>query len=1426
MIGQPQNTDIETGTDDHGTRTLTLKNNITVNGHVFTPSYVFKFVPRSGEIKSPQISSLTEPNVVEIPVDSWDQDSLESAFRKVTIANKLLYPRFVRTSMQPEKYQVQALADMRASIEARGSCLVVMATGSGKTPVAFWANNELLTDIRKTEPHKGVFLFIVNNKVILGEAEEKLVGDGTEKNKGLFGDKYSASRIYDSEYNPNGDFIFCSVASLARDNRTSRLIKDLINQGKHIAGVVVDETHHLPAEEARIVFSQIEEASIKNQWNTVPYGFTATDIRPDKQSLLPFFGGVVAYEFNIVDGWNQGYLVPVDYLASYDTVTPYLNPSGLVDASSLQGLSKKEIFYGEYRFHELLEKYQIVTSQKPYNASLFVCPEVEKAEALAKYFRNHGIQAVALHGNTNQQKFDDYYYAFKHGKWPKDSTYSEEPIPECIMAVDLFREGTDAPRINNLFLFDDTNSIIRYMQSIGRGERPWEGKTHLTIVDTVGCIGKMHLMHYLFGMAGKSRSETTSLGAGKEGGSSSQGTRIHPATLESSLSGMRFDSKLSETLKRNLDNIPTTLEMRYGSYPNIPTREKLLLDKFIAKYAEFSSEAELREYLLTVTENLESPGGMPGDDIVEFRRRFKKVFYDECYNLGHPDTIFYTSRSSIIFHRLASIVSELNPEFNLEKLYTLLPEFDKNLKGKIDQCAANLKVLRQYVFRGQSQTDVLKYLIKNIPPGRLSRDVQIELLACEYEINTGELPFSISWAEGQRAEYDTRNLQDNVRVSSKSRYALTANVESQNVMIESYLACPQIHNSGLSRDDFYLPRNQFVNRLLDLNLIQISTDDRRFFQTLDRYTTQYHEAAVNKQVQLSALRGNLKNLLSNETIDIDPRKLTDTRAGQLLEASNKIDKALIALGPAVTDDDREIRHYLDVILEEAGVIRKRDLSELGISGVELIFARGKSDKCSIGIRAKGLNAEDLAVGVKEDFAGNKMVCLYNAKTLHSGLVGYSNLQEFYKTLPPLQISTIINQVISTVQYLGEQHGGNLTILIPVDQSGETFFADLNAAFLAYPDTQDWNVVGLIDTICERGLKFQYRTVSGSRIDLSPRDLGTNRRKLKLDGNGMANNFAYLILSVLDFRNNVLPGWEDTQKRLAGYDVENCSPLECKALHYLIEKIQTQIDKPVTGFHRRNFLIKLFDLLGRYSVDPMNKRQLMISATYHIASEKVWEGHKSDVQSLLVEYSRVLNHLKESDTELIDQNLHNRVEQVCEQIVTRFFDTKFLPGTLDLGDIKSLSRSLQEECNKLLQHHKEQQQSLAPKTTNIKPVDSAAVVDRPPNTGRFTPPLFNSDGKVILWMTRGKRTSKGLRGKPDTYTWVAHWDPGCVKLRESETTIQTNTDGVPFKSFRMCSCSPPFRNITNTIEGVNLKNKRRLSDEQIEEINRDLNATPD
>lgn len=346
----------------------------------------------------------------------------------------------------PRPHQAKILEALTSQREVHGHHrnLVVAATGTGKTIVAG-------LDYKRLKAQAGdlKLLFVAHRKEILDQARRsfrEILGDPN------FGETYVGG------LKPNQwDHVFASVQSL-----NSFGIEQLA--ADHFDVVIVDEFHHAEAKSYRSLLEYVEPREL--------VGLTATPERADGVNVSSFFDGRIAAELRLWDALDEDLLVPFHYFGVHDDV----DVSGIewkrggYDLTGLENIYTGNDARAEIVLSELQDKVIDVASIR----ALGFCVSVEHAVYMAKFFTDHGIPSVALHGKTSTTEREDA------GRRLIDRDIS------CIFTVDLFNEGVDIPEVDTVLFLRPTESATVFLQQLGRGLRRCEGKSVLTVLDFVG----------------------------------------------------------------------------------------------------------------------------------------------------------------------------------------------------------------------------------------------------------------------------------------------------------------------------------------------------------------------------------------------------------------------------------------------------------------------------------------------------------------------------------------------------------------------------------------------------------------------------------------------------------------------------------------------------------------------------------------------------------------------------------------------------------------------------------------------------------------------------------------------------------------------------------------------------------------------------
>ncbi len=334
---------------------------------------------------------------------------------------------------EPRPHQQAALEELAACrAEGHAAGLVVMATGLGKTWLAAFDT----LDATRT-------LFIAHREEILQQSLEVFRRVQPDRRLGL---ATGAGVDLDAEV------VFASVQWLHRN--LDRLPPDGFDR------VVVDEFHHAAARSYRKVLDHLRPRFL--------LGLTATPQRLDGADLLALTGDNLVVDVGLVEGIEQGQLVPFRYLGIRDDTVDYSTlawRAGRFDEVELT----RAVSTGA-RAGQVLEQWRAHGGGR----TLGFCVTTDHADFMAEAFAAAGVRAVAVHTAPSSA--------------PRRGAIEQLAAGELdvVFSVDLFNEGLDVPAIDTVLLLRPTQSPVVFLQQLGRGLRPSDGKHRLTVLDLIG----------------------------------------------------------------------------------------------------------------------------------------------------------------------------------------------------------------------------------------------------------------------------------------------------------------------------------------------------------------------------------------------------------------------------------------------------------------------------------------------------------------------------------------------------------------------------------------------------------------------------------------------------------------------------------------------------------------------------------------------------------------------------------------------------------------------------------------------------------------------------------------------------------------------------------------------------------------------------
>ena len=308
--------------------------------------------------------------------------------------------------------------------------------------------------------------------------------------------------------------------------------------------IIIDEAHHAVAKTYKEVMNAYPEAK--------KLGLTATPCRLNRRGFTDLFDVLLqswSYNKFIADGWLSLY----DYMSIREENEDWRMVNSL----------KKRGADGDFSLREMSEKLNVLPSIErlcdtvmryaPNKKGIVYAIDIKHAEHIAEYYREHGLNAVAISSKTPKEERKriierfrntnggticqemDMKDSFKNTNCQELSTnYStncqelgtrnscsgkrlyepsatlntqhclRQPLNiqhstfNILINVDLFGEGFDCPDVEFIQLARPTLSLAKYLQQVGRGMRVFEGKKYCLILDNVG-------LYRLFGLPSDDR---------------------------------------------------------------------------------------------------------------------------------------------------------------------------------------------------------------------------------------------------------------------------------------------------------------------------------------------------------------------------------------------------------------------------------------------------------------------------------------------------------------------------------------------------------------------------------------------------------------------------------------------------------------------------------------------------------------------------------------------------------------------------------------------------------------------------------------------------------------------------------------------------------------------------------------------------------
>ncbi len=369
---------------------------------------------------------------------------------------------------------------MEAIAENRDRILVTLATGTGKTFIAFqvaWKLFHARWNLSREPSRRPRILFLADRNILANQAYNAFSAFPEDAMVRIEPDEIRKK----GRVPKNGSLFFTIFQTFMsgppRNGRPSPYFGEY--PPDFFDFIVIDECHRGGANDESTWRDILEYFS-----PAVQMGMTATPKRRDNVDTYAYFGEPV-YIYSLKDGINDGFLTPFKVRQISTTLDEYVYTP---DDRLIEGEVEEGKIYTETDFNRIIE----IKEREAHRVKLFM-EQINQAEKTLVFCATQD-HALAVRDLINQMKTSkDPNYCQRvtandgalGDQHLRDFQDNEKTIPAILTTSQKLSTGVDARNIRNIVLMRPINSIIEFKQIIGRGTRLYDGKGYFTIYDFV-----------------------------------------------------------------------------------------------------------------------------------------------------------------------------------------------------------------------------------------------------------------------------------------------------------------------------------------------------------------------------------------------------------------------------------------------------------------------------------------------------------------------------------------------------------------------------------------------------------------------------------------------------------------------------------------------------------------------------------------------------------------------------------------------------------------------------------------------------------------------------------------------------------------------------------------------------------------------------
>jgi type I restriction enzyme, R subunit len=420
------------------------------------------------------------------PAELWQRFRGSEKILDDKTASGVLTPANAAIGKGQRYYQEIAINRViQAVLQGKKRILLTMATGTGKTAVAFQICWKLWTMRwnRAGEHRRPKILYLADRNILIDDPKDKMFT--------TFGD--ARWKIENGEVNQGREMYFAIYQAIAKDERRPGLYKEYSKDFFDL--IIVDECHRGSAKDEsnwREILRYFQPA--------FQLGMTATPLRKDNRDTYRYFGNPV-YTYSLRQGIEDGFLAPyrVHRIVTEWDAAGWRPSQGDLDRYG------REIPDNEYqtvdfeRAVALKARTQAIARNitdflkktDRFAKTIVFCVDQEHADDMRQALNNLNADLVTQDPDYVCRITSDEGSVGK-GLLSKFQEL-ETVTPVLVTTSQLLTTGVDIPTCKNIVLARVVGSMVDFKQIIGRGTRVRDdyGKYYFNILDYTGSATRL-----------------------------------------------------------------------------------------------------------------------------------------------------------------------------------------------------------------------------------------------------------------------------------------------------------------------------------------------------------------------------------------------------------------------------------------------------------------------------------------------------------------------------------------------------------------------------------------------------------------------------------------------------------------------------------------------------------------------------------------------------------------------------------------------------------------------------------------------------------------------------------------------------------------------------------------------------------------------